>query len=676
MALANCTEAQSQALVAGQFVCFDTPWKCAVKYPQAGQTAVWTVTPSTKLCTLAPSPSPTPLPWNTSAAGTGGGGAVLANRTGSGGATTNGTGGACASPLVQLCASPSFAGLQPSCVCVPGAGGGGGNDTAPSLVEGRSAKEGVNCENAFFCFFTDTLPYALASVFGAGLLLLCLGWCIKRRCCPDWRPYRGCGRCCRAGRGKKHHRRRPLHGAREERSSSSSSRGRRCCCPGGGATASASRRGAGHGANDGRRGDRSRRPRAAGEEDGVGAPAVGKANPRGGGKGLRRPGHDARPSGVPGRRGSLDLEGSDPKDLARILAGVLEGAAGRGRRGRTRTDGVAGVDDSGLGSPPPSSSSSSSHPLAPWRTNPLHRSIGEGTRRGVERGGDTAGRGPRAGPPSAATASASASSFLSSSADDLLLQTLALVLQGPPLRVGRAERGHNKPASGTSAGKMERRRRSSYPQTAGDGDGDGDGDDGGERDEGAGAGSTPRVAMEGQPRGGRRASAASALQTTLVASALEGAVSGRRKRGADGATAAQREARRRDAAGHEAGQRREEDEEDEDDDGGDALATALEAALRATLARGGPAVLVKQRRGAGKRAGKTPADAASEGRTSAEVPPTPRVLGDRRRDGDGKGEVGDDKEDSEGDGRAEEEEEEEEEEDSRSSGGRERARRR
>ena len=56
----SCTEAQSPLLVGGAVTCVDAPYKCALKYPQAGALALWTVSNSTHLCVLAPSATPAP----------------------------------------------------------------------------------------------------------------------------------------------------------------------------------------------------------------------------------------------------------------------------------------------------------------------------------------------------------------------------------------------------------------------------------------------------------------------------------------------------------------------------------------------------------------------------------------------------------------------------------------
>lgn len=182
----NCTEAQTSILISGKYSCIDAPWKCTLKYPQAGTDISWMVDNVTKLCTIVPSPSPSPF-HSTAVTNT-----TITNTT------TNSSGLTCLTGYKKLCTSPAFAGLSGSCICIPFDSSSDNTTNQPYVdLNTRTAKEGVNCENAFYCFFTDTLPYALISVFSAALLLGCLLYCLRRYCCPGWNPCRTC--CYRCG---------------------------------------------------------------------------------------------------------------------------------------------------------------------------------------------------------------------------------------------------------------------------------------------------------------------------------------------------------------------------------------------------------------------------------------------------------------------------------------------
>ena len=170
--MSNCSEAQTAVLSGSGFLCIDTPGsKCAALYP--GVQTLWSVDAVTKRCVAAPSASPSP-------------GAVGAG---------NSSSTPCALDAVQICPSPSFRGAAVSCICVGGAAGLGTSNTTASL-SGRTAKSGVDCSDAIMCFFTTSLPYALACVGAAAVVIGIILYLCKRRCCPKARfcPAQAC--CC------------------------------------------------------------------------------------------------------------------------------------------------------------------------------------------------------------------------------------------------------------------------------------------------------------------------------------------------------------------------------------------------------------------------------------------------------------------------------------------------
>jgi hypothetical protein len=170
--MSNCSEAQTAVLSGSGFLCIDTPGsKCAALYPNV--LTLWSIDAVTKRCVAAPSASPSP-------------GAASAG---------NASMSPCALDAVQICPSPSIRGAAVSCICVGGASGLGTSNTSASL-SGRTAKSGVDCSDAVLCFFTTSLPYALACVGAAAIVIVIVLYICKARCCPGTRCVPVQPRCC------------------------------------------------------------------------------------------------------------------------------------------------------------------------------------------------------------------------------------------------------------------------------------------------------------------------------------------------------------------------------------------------------------------------------------------------------------------------------------------------